>query len=859
LAALRATGSISGELRVVNGALRTAALNVTPPASAGADNLARARWLFGTHAAAFRLANPSAALQLRRRSRSDDFLAFRQMHEGVPVFASHVGVLFRGTAIVGVLGRYAPLIDAPPTPRLSALQAERIARVTSADRSVRGTNALALQGKTALTYFAPQLLGIDDANTYLTWQVFLSDGRSVLIDADSGALRHQRAARHEEYDLQLDTMALEAPHGNFLCGGGVDSWFTEDGMVPGATPDTDGLVAFTAINKVDAFWRSGPLWRDSYDDDGTQYELFVNTGDEDGNPIWRNAHYNPNCELFEFGDGVVSDDVVGHEVAHAVTSESADMEYFAESGALNESFSDIFGWFVDQSDWLLGEGTSITDAPEDFPECGTTPAIRDMFAPRCFGQPQTYAGRMFANPGDWCNDKPGDWCGVHTNSGIHNKAANLIIAGGSYNGYSVTGIGANKAKLLFYRMLTQCLGSSSDFGDARYCAVTLASTIGLPAAHTVCQVRNAYAAVGIGSGDADCDGVFDSSETDNDNDGIADAADNCPSVANPSQSDMDGNGDSDVAACDADIDDDGEVNVVDNCVTVSNFLQSDDDGDGIGDACDDSDLDGVMDRFDNCDAAYNPDQKNMDGDGFGDVCDANIDGDTVLNESDNCPYVANSNQANADGDARGDKCDNCPNAANDDQKNSDGDFSGDVCDADDDNDGHSDRMDNCPFDPNPEQYDPDGDGKGWVCDELVQLEDVLERYNGSIIATPAVDLPIWGCPQCAAELPANFRTVVHVTTPAGYRARVVNASGRQVAKSPIAGGAQTLTFAPQSYEFGGPAARGVAVDMSDAPYSLVIDAPAGADPTAVISLTVEFSATIKPYVASQVLVPIVIR
>ena len=143
-----------------------------------------------------------------------------------------------------------------------------------------------------------------------------------------------------------------------------------------------------------------------------------------------------------------------------------------------------------------------------------------------------------------------------------------------------------------------------------------------------------------------------------------------------------------------DSDGDGVPNDADNCPTVANADQIDLDQDGAGDLCDnDVDGDGVDNGFDNCPELVNADQADADGDGFGDVCDADADGDDVADETDNCPTVANTDQGDNDADGVGD-----------------------ACDFDDDNDGVDDDVDNCTFTANADQADFDGDGEGDVCD-----------------------------------------------------------------------------------------------------------------------------------------------
>jgi hypothetical protein len=121
----------------------------------------------------------------------------------------------------------------------------------------------------------------------------------------------------------------------------------------------------------------------------------------------------------------------------------------------------------------------------------------------------------------------------------------------------------------------------------------------------------------------------------------------------------------------SDSDNDGVEDADDNCPSVANANQTDTDNDGTGDACDnDDDGDGVADASDNCPLTQNASQTDTDNDGLGNVCDSDDDGDNISDAVDNCPLVSNAGQADFDGDGMGD-----------------------VCDSDDDNDGISDTND----------------------------------------------------------------------------------------------------------------------------------------------------------------------
>ncbi|MBI4366725.1 MAG: thrombospondin type 3 repeat-containing protein [Deltaproteobacteria bacterium] len=211
---------------------------------------------------------------------------------------------------------------------------------------------------------------------------------------------------------------------------------------------------------------------------------------------------------------------------------------------------------------------------------------------------------------------------------------------------------------------------------------------------------------------------------DYDQDGIPDAADNCPSKPNPEQVDSDGDGFGD--GCD----------FCKNNPAIQSSSQ--------GKTCDggdlnDTDKDGIEDAKDNCPQIPNPGQENLDGDKHGDVCDGDIDGDLIPNEKCAGTYVT----CSVDGLNLHNLKDNCPTTPNPDQADSDGDGTGDACAiADKDGDGVPDDKDNCPDVPNKDQKDTDGHGTGDACDkddDDDQLLDSEEQQLGTDPLNPDQD------------------------------------------------------------------------------------------------------------------------
>ena len=201
-----------------------------------------------------------------------------------------------------------------------------------------------------------------------------------------------------------------------------------------------------------------------------------------------------------YGDGngttfspLTTIDICGHEMTHGVTERTANLTYSNESGALNESMSDIFGAMVELyadggtvsgDTWKIGEDSYTPGTPGD--------ALRLMDNPNAVGDPDHYTLRYTGTA---------DSGGVHTNSSISNHAFYLMSAGGTnrVSSVAVTGIGSADTARIFYRALTTYMTSSTNFAGARTATLNAATDLfgGTSAQYTT--VATGWCAVGVGS------------------------------------------------------------------------------------------------------------------------------------------------------------------------------------------------------------------------------------------------------------------------------------------------------------------------------------------------------------------------
>ncbi len=227
--------------------------------------------------------------------------------------------------------------------------------------------------------------------------------------------------------------------------------------------------------------------RNSIDDQGMVIKSYVHFDQGMVNAFWDGSQMS-----YGDGDGVeynplTSLDIVGHELTHGVTEYSAKLVYSSESGALNESFSDIFGTCVEyyakpgSFSWKLGDEINVNGDP-----------IRDMSNPKSKGQPNTYKGE------NWDPMEE-----VHTNSGVQNYWFYLLTDGGTGTNdnndtYTVNGLGFNKAESIAYRTLTVYLTATSNYEDTRDFSIQAAVDLFGACSPEVESVTNAWYAVGVG-------------------------------------------------------------------------------------------------------------------------------------------------------------------------------------------------------------------------------------------------------------------------------------------------------------------------------------------------------------------------
>ena len=438
--------------RAVFAAVRGAGQGILLPVAATDAAEERASVFVDHYGAQFGLAgraNVRVARAPQRDGLGIEHVKFQQLHMGVPVAGGEFVVHLTGARATGANGR---VLEALPSDLSAGIQP---AAAVEAARQVIAKYKAEAAG--SAQYSAPRLEVVNRAflehrpggPSRLAWFVEATGPglrQFIWIDAQTGGLILQFSQLHRAKNRQVS----DANGTN-----GQGSLVRSEGQPPSGIADVDSV--YTLLGETyDYFFNL--FGRDSYDGLGATLRATVRQVSAFSCPDASWNGFN-----FTYCNGFASaDDLTGHEFSHAVTDFEANLFSLAQSGALNESFADIFGETIDLVQHVTAEDTPASRwlIAEDVPEFGP---FRHMMDPTIFGDP----GKMSDVALFKCDPSAeADNGGIHSNNGVPNHAYALMVDGGSYNGSSINGIGFEKAARIHYRALTTYLTSSSGFADA---------------------------------------------------------------------------------------------------------------------------------------------------------------------------------------------------------------------------------------------------------------------------------------------------------------------------------------------------------------------------------------------------------
>jgi Zn-dependent metalloprotease len=418
-----------------------------------------ARAFVGERKTAFGVTSPQVTFSSirTRQSAARHVVRLQQAYAGVPVFAAEMLVQLdadnRVESVVSDILRDTSPLDAGRIVVAPGLPGDvAIGPIRAEIEATAPAGADIAFSTPELTLYAPSVIGME-GEPQLVWKTRVSSDAAprlsadLLIDAHQGALvrrftRYYEAKDREVYDANNTT----AEPGTLE---------REEGDPASGIAEVD--FAYDFLGDTYDFY-STEHGRDAIDDAGATMSATVRRCTDDDCP-WGNASWSGG--RMRFGDGYADDDVTGHELTHGVTQNESGLIYENTPGAINESFSDIWGEFIDLVNgagndassvrWLMGEDLPIG-------------AIRDMSNPPAYGDPDRLGSPNYIPPVAVPNND-NDQGGVHTNSGIPNKLCYLLTDGDTFRGHTIQGLGISPVADLFYEVQVNLLTSSPDWED----------------------------------------------------------------------------------------------------------------------------------------------------------------------------------------------------------------------------------------------------------------------------------------------------------------------------------------------------------------------------------------------------------
>lgn len=377
-------------------------------------------------------------------------LILKQLHNGVPVFDAELRFHFNSEdKLTAINGNFIPFIKVNATATLSNSDANSIALEMVENQNINPSEKELIIFSNKLFVFQKGLIQGYNSGNFLVYEVEVRNEHDVreflYINAVNGSLVEQFTGTPHALDrivYEGDTSTIVWQEGDAFPGS-LDQWQQNEVVTSGH--------AYNFFNNAFGYA--------SYDGADAQMRTINN------NPSISCPNANWNGSTVNYCTGTATDDIIGHEWGHAYTQYTSGLIYAWQSGAINESYSDIWGETIDLINGYEDEGEDLSlrtgcnssvrwRQGED--ATGFGGAIRDMWDPTCDGDPGKVTDNEY-----WCST--GDNGGVHINSGIPNHAYALLVDGGTYNGQTISAIGFTKAAHIFWRAQSVYLSATSDF------------------------------------------------------------------------------------------------------------------------------------------------------------------------------------------------------------------------------------------------------------------------------------------------------------------------------------------------------------------------------------------------------------
>lgn len=383
-----ATGAASF-VRVAPGARLSAPRGARALTSEAAKQSTSAQFLadYGSLFGIRNVASELSASRVEKDRQGGTHITLKQVYRGLPVFGGELKTHFDAAGnLVVVNGSFVPGIDLNPAPGRSAEEAAAVALASvKAELAKPARVALTAATPTLMVYRAGLAQGVAGAN-HLAWQVVVGNRADVrqfvYVDAHTGKVIDKISGIHDaKFRRAYDSQGATAPGPNYP----QSPFWVEGAPFPTGTTEADNMIS--ASSEIYDLFKTA-FGRDSFDGHGATMDSIFNRGNNCPNASW-------NGTFISFCPGTTTDDVTAHEWGHAYTEYTHGLIYAWQPGALNESYSDIWGETVDR---INGRGGDTPDAARSNGACTVStpnPPTVNITAPAAIAGPRVGGSAAF--------------------------------------------------------------------------------------------------------------------------------------------------------------------------------------------------------------------------------------------------------------------------------------------------------------------------------------------------------------------------------------------------------------------------------------------------------------------------------